>query len=86
LCQELIFKLTTIFSTLQKGFDTFKNALTFETKRLCVSTKAPLRFNQNSLAFYLERKGVLKRMQRKFFRKKKLHRKALLKDFTMQLF
>lgn len=70
-----------------KGFDTFKNALTFETKRLCVcSTKAPLRFNQNSLAFYLERKGVLKRMQRKFFRKKKLHRKALLKDFTMQLF
>ena len=37
-----------------KGFDTFKNALTFETKRLCVSTKAPLRFNQNSLAFYLE--------------------------------
>jgi hypothetical protein len=51
-----------------------------------VSTKAPLCFNQNSLAFYLERKGVLKRMQRKFFRKKKLHRKALLKDFTMQLF
>lgn len=49
-----------------KGFDTFKNALTFETKRLCVSTKAPLRFNQNSLAFYLERKGVLKRMQRCF--------------------
>lgn len=49
-----------------KGFDTFKNALTFETKRLCVSTKAPLCFNQNSLAFYLERKGVLKRMQRKF--------------------
>lgn len=49
-----------------KGFDTFENALTFETKRLCVSTKAPLRFNQNSLAFYLERKGVLKRMQRKF--------------------
>lgn len=48
-----------------KGFDTFKNALTFETKRLCVSTKAPLCFNQNSLAFYLERKGVLKRMQRK---------------------
>ena len=69
-----------------KGFDTFKNALTFETKRLCVSTKAPLCFNQNSLAFYLERKGVLKKMQRKFFRKKKLHRKALLKDFTMQLF
>ena len=33
-----------------KGFDTFKNALTFETKRLCVSTKAPLCFNQNSLA------------------------------------
>lgn len=76
-----------IFSSYLKfGFDTFKNALTFETKRLCVSTKAPLRFNQNSLAFYLERKGVLKRMQRKFFRKKKLHRKALLKDFTMQLF
>lgn len=46
-----------------KGFDTFKNALTFETKRLCVSTKAPLRFNQNSLAFYLERKGVLNRAQ-----------------------
>jgi hypothetical protein len=63
-----------------------KNALTFETKRLCVLTKTPLRFNQNSLTFYLERKGVLKRMQRKFFRKKKLHRKALLKDFTMQLF
>lgn len=53
-----------------KGFDTFKNALTFETKRLCVSTKAPLRFNQNSLAFYLERKGVLKRMQRKFSERK----------------
>ena len=34
-----------------KGFDTFKNALTFETKRLCVSTKTPLRFNQNSLTF-----------------------------------
>ena len=67
-------------------FQYTSNALTFETKRLCVSTKAPLRFNQNSLAFYLERKGVLKRMQRKFFRKKKLHRKALLKDFTMQLF
>ena len=68
------------------GFATFKNALTFDTKRLCGSTKAPWCFNQNSLAFYLERKGVLKRMQRKFFRKKKLHRKALLKDFTMQLF
>ena len=69
-----------------KGFDTFKNALTFETKRLCVSTKAPLRFNQNSLAFYLERTGVLTSIQRKFFRQNKLHRKALLKDFTMQLF
>ncbi len=34
-----------------KGFDTFKNALTLETKRLCVSTKTPLRFNQNSLTF-----------------------------------
>lgn len=34
-----------------KGFDTFKNALTFETKRLCVLTKTPLRFNQNSLTF-----------------------------------
>lgn len=41
-----------------KGFDTFKNALTFETKRLCVSTKAPLRFNQNSLAFQAKRKDV----------------------------
>lgn len=40
-----------------KGFDTFKNALTLETKRLCVSTKTPLRF----------------------FRKKKLHCKALPK-------
>lgn len=59
-----------------KGFDTFKNALTFETKRLCVSTKTPLRFNQNSLTFYLKRKGVLKRMQGRF-RNKKLHRKAL---------
>lgn len=46
-----------------KGFDTFKNALTFETKRLCVSTKTPLRFNQNSLTFYLKRKGVLNRAQ-----------------------
>lgn len=49
-----------------KGFDTFKNALTLETKRLCVSTKTPLRFNQNSLTFYLKRKGVLKRMQGRF--------------------
>ncbi len=24
-----------------KGFDTFKNALTFETKRLCVQLKRP---------------------------------------------
>jgi hypothetical protein len=43
-----------------------KNALTFETKRLCVLTKTPLRFNQNSLTFYLKRKGVLKRMQGRF--------------------
>ena len=34
-----------------KGFDTFKNALTFETKRPCVSTKTPLRFILNALAF-----------------------------------
>jgi hypothetical protein len=63
-----------------------KNALTFETKRLCVLTKTPLRFNQNSLTFYLKRKGVLKRMQGRFSGRKKLHRKALPKDFTMQLF
>lgn len=49
-----------------KGFDTFKNALTFETKRLCVSTKTPLRFNQNSLTFEFKHKGVLKRMQGRF--------------------
>lgn len=49
-----------------KGFDTFKNALTFETKRLCVSTKAPLCFNQNSLAFYLERKGFEKNAKEVF--------------------
>lgn len=34
-----------------KGFDTFKNVLTLETKRLCVSNKTHLRFNQNSLTF-----------------------------------
>ena len=39
-----------------KGFDTFKNALTFETKRLCVSTKAPLRFNQTLWRFILNAK------------------------------
>lgn len=68
-----------------KGFDTFKNALTFETKRLCVSTKTPLRFNQNSLTFYLKRKGVLKRMQGRFSGTKTASQ-ILIKDFTMQLF
>lgn len=34
-----------------KGFEPSKNALTLENKRLCVSTKTPLRFNQNSLTF-----------------------------------
>lgn len=53
-----------------KGFDTFKNALTFETKRLCVSTKAPLCFNQNSLAFYLERKGFEKNAKEVFQKEK----------------
>lgn len=50
--------------------------LSFETQKI----------KENYAIFLKERKGVLKRMQRKFFRKKKLHRKALLKDFTMQLF
>lgn len=68
-----------------KGFDTFKNALTFETKRLCVSTKTPLRFNQNSLTFEFKHKGVLKRMQGRF-RNKKTASQILIKDFTMQLF
>lgn len=34
-----------------EDFATSQNELTFETKRLCVSTKTPLRFNQNSLTF-----------------------------------
>ena len=62
-----------------KGFDTFKNALTFETKRLCVSTKAPLCFNQNSLAFYLERKGVLKKNAKEVFQKEKTAPQSLAK-------
>ncbi|WP_304313755.1 hypothetical protein, partial [Phocaeicola plebeius] len=45
LCQELIFKLTTIFSTLQ-------NAFAFNPKRTCVSSKTHLRLKANALAFF----------------------------------
>lgn len=34
-----------------KGFDTFKNALTFETKRLCVLIKTLWRFILNAKVF-----------------------------------
>lgn len=68
-----------------EDFATFQNELTFEIKRPCVSTKTPLRFNQNSLTFYLKRKDVLNRAQGRFSGRKKLHCKILQKDFTMQL-
>lgn len=68
-----------------KGFDTFKNALTFETKRLCVSTKAPLRFNQNSLAFYLERKGFEKNAK-EVFQKEKTAPQSLAKGLYNAVF
>lgn len=68
-----------------EDFATFQNELTFEIKHPCVSTKTPLRFNQNSLTFYLKRKDVLNRAQGRFSGRKKLHCKILQKDFTMQL-
>lgn len=41
-----------------KGFDTFKNALTFETKRLCVSTKTQGRFRNKKTASQSLTKGL----------------------------
>ncbi|WP_415957019.1 hypothetical protein, partial [Phocaeicola plebeius] len=50
-CQELIFKLTTIFSTLQTPLRLHQNTSTFELKRTYVLSKTPLRFKSNVKAF-----------------------------------
>ncbi|WP_220452254.1 hypothetical protein, partial [Phocaeicola plebeius] len=48
---ELIFKLTTIFSTLQSLQRTSENAFAFEVKRKGVSDQTYLRLVINALAF-----------------------------------
>ncbi|WP_308763662.1 hypothetical protein, partial [uncultured Bacteroides sp.] len=58
LSQELILKLTTIFSTPQTLWRLFLNASTFQTKRLCVLIQTQVRFTQNVRAFKPKRKGV----------------------------
>lgn len=48
LSQELIFKLTTIFSTLQNVLRLFSNVSTFGSKRKGVLFQTPLRFIVNA--------------------------------------
>ncbi|WP_304259046.1 hypothetical protein, partial [Phocaeicola plebeius] len=52
LSQELIFKLTTIFSTLQTQGRFQLNASAFEVKRLYVLIKTYLHFSSNTSVFF----------------------------------
>lgn len=60
LSQELIFKLTTIFSTFQTPKCFISNTFAFSPKRKYILLKTQVRFTSNALAFETKRTCVFR--------------------------